>query len=94
MQIVELFNTWKANQHNLALLERLEKSNEKQILETKILRDLLKSFIEIAGNFALGMAHIVEDYEDTHDVDLYKSRLANDRTYKKFKELLNSKVPK
>lgn len=95
MQIEESFNTfWGRNKRDMNLLRRLEKSNEKEILENEKLRGLLKSFIEIAGFQALNMDEIIKGYEDTHDVNLYKSKLAEDRTYKTFRKLLNSKFSK
>lgn len=96
MQIEKPFNTfWEENKHDMNRLRSLEKSNAQEILEKEELCGLLKSFIEIAGILALGMEQIIDDYEDDKEnVDIYKSQLADDHTYKEFKKLLYTKFPK
>lgn len=93
-QVEKSFNDWwKDNKDNLDLLRRLEKSNEQQIMEDEKLLNLLESFINKDENIALVMQKIIREYKkDKENVIKYKAQLADDLTYKKFKDLLNSKL--
>lgn len=73
-------------------LRRLDDWNEEDILNDPQLREVLKDFINEAGDAALEMGHIIRRYEEGKDRNVCQDELRNNGAYRRFKKLLNARL--